>query len=192
MFARLLRTKGYVLGGSERVLATGDAEGADPLYTDPPDAYLYYLASFAQAFIAAKYPDLEPGRDYAFFRFPSIDPQHQGAVTIGADIPVLVSDTPAARSFMTYLAGARAQEAWIERGGFTSVNRSVPLDAYGDPVARALAEDLTGAETVRFSAGDMLPAPLQRAWWKGMLELAKDPGGVDAILESLDGAARGG
>jgi alpha-glucoside transport system substrate-binding protein len=188
-FAGLLRTKGYVLGGSERVLATGDAEGADPLYTEPPEAYMYYLASFAQAFIASTFPDLEPGADFAFFRFPSIDPSHGSAVTIGADIPVLVGDTPAARSFMTYLAGARAQEAWIERGGFTSVNRSVGLDAYRDPVARALAEDLTGAEAVRFSAGDVLPTSLQRAWWKAMLELVKRPGGVDAVLASLDAAA---
>lgn len=102
---------------------------------------------------------------------------------------MLVADTPAARSFMTYLAGAEAQQAWIERGGFTSVNRSVSPDAYPDPVARAVTEDLTDAKVVRFSAGDMMPTALQRAWWKAMLELAKDPAGVDAILRSLDAAA---
>jgi len=102
----------------------------------------------------------------------------------------MVSDTPAARSFMTYLAGAQAQEAWIELGGFTSVNRSVPPDAYPDPVARAVAEQLTGAEVVRFSAGDMLPASMQRAWWKGMLALVEDPSKVQSILESLDDVAK--
>ncbi len=188
-FATIVRTKGYVLGGSRRILATGDAEGADPLYTRPPKAYMYYLASFAQAFIASKYPDLDAGEDYDFFGFPSIDPRYRGAVTIGADVPVMVSDTPAARSFMTYLAGAAAQEAWIELGGFTSVNRSVSPDAYLDPVARAVAEQLTRAEVVRFSAGDMMPASLQRAWWEGMLELVEDPTRVDSILASLDGVA---
>jgi alpha-glucoside transport system substrate-binding protein len=189
-FDAILRTKGYVLGGSRRILATGDDAGADPLYTQPPEAYLYYLASFAQAFIASKYPDLHPGDDYDVFPFPSIDPAYRGAVTIGADVPVMVTDTPAARSFMAYLAGARAQEAWIELGGFTSVNRSVSPDAYPDPVARAVAEQLTGAEVVRFSAGDMLPAPLQRAWWHAMLDLVEDPGAVDAILGSLNDEAQ--
>ena len=130
MFAKIVATKGYVLGGSERILSTGDDDGADPLYTDPPTAYLCYLASFAQAFIASRYPNLEPGTDYDFFRFPTINPEYDGAVTVGADVPVMVSDTPAARSFMAYLASARAQETWIKLGGFTSVNRSVSADAY--------------------------------------------------------------
>jgi alpha-glucoside transport system substrate-binding protein len=179
-----------VLGGSQRIIATGDDTGADPLYTDPPTAYLCYLASFAQAFIAAKYPDLAPGTDYDVFRFPTINPDNHGAVTIGADIPVMVTDTPAARSFMAYLASARAQETWIRLGGFTSVNRSVSADAYLDPVARTVAEQLTKAEVSRFSAGDMMPTSLQRAWWGAMLDLVKDPSSVDSILEGLTAAAK--
>ena len=136
LFAKLVATKGYVLGGSERILATGDDVAADPLYADPPTAYMCYLASFAQAFIAAHHPDLEPGADYDVFAFPTIKPENQGAVTVGADIPVMLGDTPAARSFMAYLASARAQETWIKLGGFTSVNRSMSPDSYPDPVAR--------------------------------------------------------
>jgi alpha-glucoside transport system substrate-binding protein len=190
MFTTLISTKGYVLGGSQRIIATGDDVGADPLYTDPPTAYLCYLPSFTQAFIAASHPDLEPGTDYDVFKFPTIDPHYQGAVTIGADVPVMVSDTAAARAFMLYLASARAQEAWIKLGGFTSVNRSVSMDSYLDPVARTVAEELTTAEVSRFSAGDMMPASLQRAWWGAMLDLVKDPSEVDSILDRLTAAAK--
>jgi alpha-glucoside transport system substrate-binding protein len=101
----------------------------------------------------------------------------------------MVNDTPAARSFMTYLAGARAQEAWIKLGGFTSVNRSVSPEAYQDPVARAVAKELTDARISRFGAGDMMPASLQKAWWNGMLELVKDPSQLDSSLKSLTGVA---
>lgn len=152
LLIRIVSSKGYVLGGSQRIIATGDDVAADPLYTDPPTAYLCYLASFAEAFIAANHPDLEPGTDYDVFKFPTINPAYKGAVTVGADVPVMVSDTPAARSFMTYLARARAQETWIKRGGFTSVNRRVSADTYPDPVARTVAEELTPAEVSRFSA----------------------------------------
>jgi alpha-glucoside transport system substrate-binding protein len=151
---------------------------------------MYYLASFAQAFIASKYPDLDPGDNYSFFTFPRINPKYAGAVTVGADVVVMVNDTPAARSFMTYLAGARAQEAWIKLGGFTSVNRSVSPDTYPDPVARAVAKELTEAKTSRFGAGDMMPASLQKAWWKGMLELIQDPSKLDSILDSLTSVAQ--
>jgi alpha-glucoside transport system substrate-binding protein len=191
MFIKIVSTEGYVLGGSQRIIATGDDVAADPLYADPPTAYMCYLASFAQAFIAASHPDLEPGTDYDVFKFPTIDPEYEGSVTVGADVPVMVSDTPAARSFMTYLASARAQEAWIKLGGFTSVNRSVPADTYLDPVAQTVANELTDAEVSRFSAGDMMPASLQRAWWEAMLDLVKDPSQVDAILDRLTVVAAG-
>ncbi len=192
LFADLVATKGYVLGGSERIVSTGDDTGCDPLYDDPPTADLCYLPSFAQAFIAANHPDLEPGVDYDVFPFPAISPEHQGAVTIGADVPTLVSDSPAAGAFMTYLAGARSQETWIKLGGFTSVNRSVSLTTYGDAVARSVAEELAAARITRFSAGDMMPASLQRAWWSAMLDLVKDPSQVDAILDRLTAAASAG
>jgi alpha-glucoside transport system substrate-binding protein len=186
MFDKIVQTEGYVLGGSQGILATTDANGTYPLYTDPPTAYMDYLASFAQAFIASKYPTLNPGDDYNFFAFP----KYAGAITIGADVVVMVNDTPAARSFMTYLAGAQAQETWIKLGGFTSVNRSVSPDTYLDPVARAVAKELTGARISRFGAGDMMPASLQKAWWKDMLELVGDPGKLDSILNSLTSVAQ--
>ena len=101
----------------------------------------------------------------------------------------MLNDTPAARSFMTYLAGAESQQAWVELGGFTSVNRSVAPDAYPDPVARSAADELASAKLIRFSAGDTMPASVQQAWWKAMLELVDDPSKLDSVLESLTSAA---
>jgi alpha-glucoside transport system substrate-binding protein len=190
MFTRIIRTKGYVRGGAQGIVSTTDADGASTLYTNPPGAYMYYLASFAQGFIASAHPDLKAGEDYSFFLFPSIDRRYAGAVTVGADVVAMVHDSPAARSFMAYLAGARAQEAWIRLGGFTSVNRSVPPNTYLDPVASAVARDLTGAKVSRFSAGDMMPASLQRAWWAAMVRFVQDPSTVDSILHSLTRISR--
>ena len=189
MFDAIVHTPGYVRGGDAGILGTSDAEGSFPMYSDPPTAYMYYLASFAQAFITAKYPLLAPGDDYDFFEFPTINPDDSGAITIGADIVVMLNDTPAARSFMTYLAGAGSQQAWVDLGGFTSVNRSVSLDAYADSVARKAADELASAELIRFSAGDAMPAVVQQAWWKAMRELIDDPSKLDSILESMTAAA---
>lgn len=184
-FETIVQTPGYVLGGADGILRTGDAEGSYPMYTDPPGAYMYHLSSFAQAFIAGRYPDLVPGDDYDTFPFPTIDPANAGSLTIGADVVVMLNDTPAARSFMSYLAGPDSQQAWIELGGFTSVNLSVPIDAYADPVAKATAEQLAAATVVRFGAGDTMPSAVQQAWWKAMVELVKDPTQLDAVLQSL-------
>ncbi len=184
-FDTLVQTPGYVLGGAQGILSTGDAAGSYPMYTDPPTAWMYPMASFAQGFITARYPDLTAGQDYGFFPFPSVDAGTAGAVTIGGDILVMLHDTPAARSLLAYLTGTAAQEQWIGLGGFTSVNRSVPADAYPDPVAAAVARQLTDATTVRYAAGDLLPAAVQRAWWAAMVTLVRDPGTLDASLASL-------
>lgn len=184
-FTALVTTPGTVLGGTEAILTTSDADGVLPLYTDPPSGAMYPMASFAQGFISSAYPDLVPGDDYDWFPFPAVDPGNAGAITVGGDVVVLMTDTPAARSFLTFLAGADAQAAWVELGGYTSANRNVPPGAYADPVARAIAEQLTQAEVMRFGAGDQLPAAVQRAWWAGMLELVEDPTTLDALLTSL-------
>ncbi len=189
-FLKLVRTKGYVHGGVDGILAGTDSAGSYPMYTNPPGAYLYYLSSFAQAFIAQQYPTLKPGPDYNFFPFPSIDRRYARSVMVGADIIVMTHNTPAARAFLAYLAAPAAQERWIRLGGFTSVNWRVSLTAYRDPVAQDIAKQLITASTVRFSAGDSLPAPVQRAWWQAMLELVQDPSQLGRQLASLDAAAR--
>lgn len=188
-FDQVVQTPGFVLGGAQGILSTSDSAGAYPLYTDPPTAYLYPMASFAQAFIAAQYPDLTAGEGYDAFPFPAVDPSLAGSVMVGADVVVMMHDTPAARAFMAYLAGAKAQEAWIGLGGFTSVNRSVPLDTYADPVSRRIAEQLADASVVRFGAGDLMPADVQRAWWDAMVQLVADPSGLDAHLAQLTALA---
>ena len=53
MFDTVVQTPGYVLGGPETIVSTGDSEGSYPMFADPPTAYMYNMASFAQAFIAA-------------------------------------------------------------------------------------------------------------------------------------------
>jgi alpha-glucoside transport system substrate-binding protein len=191
-FVQLVQKPKYVLGGAQGILSTDDAAGSYPMYTDPPTAYMYYMASFAQAFIASQYPKLAPGKDYDAFDFPTVDPAHAGTVMVGADVVVMVHDTPAARSFLTYLAGTQSQRAWIALGGFTSVNHGVPLDSYKDGVARSIAKDLADARAVRFSAGDTMPASVQRAWWDAMTQLVQDPKQLDTILRSLTDTAKGG
>ncbi|HYQ75613.1 ABC transporter substrate-binding protein [Cellulomonas sp.] len=188
-FLDLVTAPGRVLGGVPAILTTGDAEGVLPVFTDPPQAYAYPMASFAQAFVADAYPDLVPGVGYDWFAFPAVDPALAGAVTVGADLVVALRDTPAARSFLAYLTGAEAQARWAGLGGYASVNRGVPAAAYPDAVARSVAEHLAGADVVRFGAGDAMPPVVQAAWSQAMLALVRDPGSLDRVLASLTAVA---
>ncbi|WP_147793995.1 hypothetical protein [Cellulomonas sp. Y8] len=56
-------------------------------------------------------------------------------------------------------------------------------------MARSVAEHLTGAEVVRFGAGDAMPAEVQSAWSAAMLRLVQDPSALDGVLASLTDVA---
>ncbi len=190
MFGTVALTPGYVPGGATAVLATNFQDGTYLPFETPPMAAMDYLGDFAAGFISAQFPDAVAGEDYAFFPFPTITAQYSGGVTGGADIVVVFNDTPAVRSFVEYLATADAQTIWVERGGFTSVNNKVSLDAYPDVLTRAAAQQLTQATLFRFGAGDAMPSAVQAAWWAGVLDYLQDPSQLDSILANIESVAQ--
>jgi alpha-glucoside transport system substrate-binding protein len=149
-----------------------------------------YLGGFAQAFIQKQYPNFRPGKDYAFFPFPAIEPRYAGGVTGGADLIVLTKDTPEARSFIRYLSAAPAQEIWVRKGGFIASNKNVNLDAYPDAIARQMSLQLANAKVFRFDGSDLMPVKVNDAFWKATLEYVSNPARLDEILRSLDEVAK--
>jgi alpha-glucoside transport system substrate-binding protein len=188
-FGEIALTQGYVPGGATAVLATNFVDGSYLPYEDPPKAAMYYLGAFTQGFIADQFPDLMVGEDYSFFPFPTIDPDYAGAVTGGANVVVVFKDNVSTRSFVEYLASPEAQQIWVNRGGFTAVNKNVSLDAYPNPLARKAAEQLTGATIFRFDADDNMPSAVQKAFWEGTLAYLQNPGQLDSILTNIEATA---
>ena len=188
-FGRIVFIPDYVPGGATTALTTNFVDGSYLPFEDPPRAAMYYLGAFTQGFISKQFPELVAGEDYAFFPFPTIDPRYAGAVTGGANVVVLFNDNPTSRSFVKYLASAEAQQIWVERGGFTSVNNQVSLAAYPNPLARLAAEQLTGATVFRFDADDNMPTAVQKAFWEGILAYLQDPALLDSILAEIEEAA---
>ena len=188
-FGQIVLTPDYVPGGATAALSTHFMDGSYLPFEDPPRAAMYYLGAFTQAFISEQFPELVAGEDYAFFPFPTIDPRYAGAVTGGANVVVLFNDNPTTRSFVEHLVSAEAQQIWVERGGFTSVNNQVSLDAYTNPLARLAAEQLTGATVFRFDADDSMPTAVQKAFWKGTLAYLQDPSQLESILAEIEATA---
>ncbi len=189
MFGEVALTPGYVPGGATAVLATNFQDGTYLPFQTPPKAAMDYLGDFAAGFIATQFPSLVAGQDYSFFPFPTITEQYAGGVTGGADLIAVFKDTPTVRSFVQYLSTADAQTIWVKRGGFTSVNNKVSLDAYPDVLTRAAAQQLTGATLFRFGAGDSIPSAVQTAWWAGVLSYLQNPSQLDSILADIESVA---
>jgi alpha-glucoside transport system substrate-binding protein len=182
-FGQLVLTDGYTSqGGAQGVIATAFMDSSYPPFQDPPTAAMVHLGGFAAGFIKDQFPSAVPGDDYDFFPWPG------GAVTGGANIAYAFNNNPTTCSFMSYLASAEAQDIWVKRGGFTSVNKQVNLDSYQDEVARKQAQQLLEADTFRFDMDDAIGGAGQQAIFQGVVQYLQNPGSLDSILQSIEGA----
>lgn len=189
-FGQIVGGAHYIEGAPQSILATSFQDASYASFQAQPTAYMYYLGDFTEGFITSRFTDARPSTDFDFFPFPTITPQYQGAVTGGADVVVAMRDNDAVRKLVAYLASAQAQEIWVRRGGFTSLNRSVDLAAYPDPVAQASARMLTQARLFRFGADDLMPSLVEDAFWKGALDFIENQGRLDSILSSIEATAQ--
>lgn len=164
MWGEIVANEKMIYGGKQYVLSTNFGQAAQPLFTDPPGAYFHHQATFMQGFIAKQFPNLVAGKDYNFFGFPAINPEYKKAIEGAGDVCIMFNDTPQARAFIKYFAGAKAQIFWVKGGSGLSANRSVPLSDYPDELSRNAAKILTGAEIVVFDASDMMPSAMNQAF----------------------------
>ncbi len=190
MFGQIAQGKNYINGAPQSILATNFQDASYQPFDTPPKAYMYYLGDFTEGFITTQFPTLKPGTDFNFFPFPTINPTYAGAVTGGADIMAALKDNDGTRQYMQYLTTVEAQSIWPKRGGATSVNKSVPLSVYSDPVSRAAAQQLTTASVFRVGADDLMPTAMENAYWSGMLTYIGSPSKLDSVLSSLEATAQ--
>lgn len=176
-----------VYGGPSVMLSTNFSDAGDPLFTDPPGCYMHHQASFITEFFEQNNPEVEPGEDFNFFRFPAFDSHSRKQLIVAGDLFGMFNDTPEARALMRYLATPEAQAVWVKRGGMISPNRRVRLEVYPDPLSRKIAELLVAPEnTIRFDASDLMPGIMNNAFWKAILNYVEEPQNLDKILQNLD------
>lgn len=189
MFGKIVHGTHYINGAPQSVLATNFQDASYLPFDTPPKAYMYYLGDFTEGFITKQFPNIQAGTDFSFFDFPTVNPQYAGSVTGGADIMAALKDNDGTRQYMKFIASTEAQSIWPKRGGATSVNKSVPLSDYVDPVAKAAAQQLTTATTFRVGADDLMPTAMENAYWAGMLTYIGDATKLDSVLSSLESTA---
>jgi alpha-glucoside transport system substrate-binding protein len=185
-FGEIAADPTMVFGGPTSVLTTRAGEAGDPLFTDPPGCFLHHQASFITDFFLRGTSGIQPVEDFNFFIFPDINPEYAGSIEVVGDSFSMFKDTPQARAFMKYMATPEAQALWVNRGGKLPVNKQVSLDAYPDQLAQTAGEIITGAQTVRFDASDLMPEAMSEAFWQAVLDYVENPDDLDDILAELE------
>jgi alpha-glucoside transport system substrate-binding protein len=169
-------------GGATAVNATNFANAGDPLFATPPGCLLLHQASFITGLGAFK--TATSGTDYNFVPFPDINSQYTGAIEGAGDLFGMFHDTPAARSLMSWLVTAEAQDIWVKIGGALSANKNAT--DYPDEISKRSAELLQNAKIFVFDASDLMPTAMNGAFWSAIVKYIQSPGDLDAILADLD------
>ena len=171
-------------GGSNFIVTTNFGKAANPMFADPPGCLLHHQASFITDFFKNE-AGAKDG-DFDFFVMPDINPDFSGAITTAGDLFGMFNDTPQAESLINYLLTPEAQQIWVERGGFISMNKNVPADAYPDETSKRSAEILAGASSAKFDASDLMPNAMNQAFFEAVVAYVQNPGDIDSILANLD------
>ncbi|PZS32887.1 MAG: sugar ABC transporter substrate-binding protein [Pseudonocardiales bacterium] len=151
-------------------------------------AAVVYEGDFVAGVIAGS-TKAKVGTDAKFFAFPSVNGS-KPAVVGGGDAAVMMSNTPAAKALMKYLASPEAASIWVKLGGFTSPNKSVDLASYPDDTSRAIAKQLVEADVFRFDMSDLEPSAFGgtpgKGEWKDLQDFLAAPTTVDATAAQLE------
>jgi multiple sugar transport system substrate-binding protein len=138
---------------------------------------------------------LEFRGEFAFFRFPIIDPAVPVAETvdmIGYVIPANASHPLQAQQFLTYVASPAsteliAREAAVINAIYAPVRADVNADALTEDMQQAVAMLQASAETVPFSAQTM-PAPLWTAFSRAFRQLLSNQQDIQSFMDTMESA----
>jgi alpha-glucoside transport system substrate-binding protein len=182
----------YLPGGISGALQTEFAESVVDVFGEDPRASIVFEADFVAGVIAESTSAIV-GQDARVFPFPRIGATP--AVVSGGDMVVALTDEPATAALMQFLASSEAASIWAAHGGFVSPNRQVELGVYPDDTMRQIAEELVGAESLRFDMSDLMQGSLGGTpgdrFWRAMQDYLADPAQVDRILADLEAAIAG-
>lgn len=173
----------YVLGGVNSILTVPFGDAPNPLFRDPPRAYLHRQASFITDFFPE---DAVVGENVDFFYLPPIDEEEGNPVLGAGDIFAAFEDRPEVGAVMRYLTTGRSIKPWVESGGVVAPHKDAKLSWYPTEANRRYAEILQNADTFRFDASDMMPGQVGAgAFWSQMVNWVNGKP-LEETLQAID------
>ncbi len=159
----------FVAGGASSTAATDFRDSPKGLFGSPPQCYMHRQASFIPSF----FPEgTVVGEDADFFYFPApADGKLGQPVLGGGTMFAVMTDNPAAKTFVEFLKTPIAHEVWMKQSGFVTPFKAVNPEAYGDATLKKMGAILGGATTFRFDGSDLMPGAIGAgAFWTGMVD----------------------
>ncbi|GAA0210149.1 ABC transporter substrate-binding protein [Actinomadura nitritigenes] len=153
-------------------------------------AAMAYGGDFAAANIGTT--KAKVGTDAKVFAFPKAG--DTAPAVIGGDVAVAMKDGKGAQALMKFLASPDAGKVWAGLGGYLTPNKSVPPDAYSDPIAKQLIQQMQQAgDAARYDMSDLAPAAFGATpgagEWEALRQFVSKPTDVKGTQAKLEAAA---
>jgi len=182
-----------VAGGAAGALRNDFKASVRQVFATPPTAAMVMEGDFVAGVIASE-TNATVGRRAKVFAYPAATATSAKPVIVGGDAAVLMRDSAAGRAFVEFLATPAAAAAWVERGGFISPNRNVPLRSYPDAVTRSIARQVIAArEGLRFDLSDLQPAAFGATagsgLWQAFQDFLANPADVAGAAAAMEAGA---
>jgi alpha-glucoside transport system substrate-binding protein len=175
----------YAAGGRSGVLGTGVVDGIARIFGPSADSVFVAEGNYVGGIaLAAVDSNLQFGKTLDFVRFPGSG-QGGDAIVTTADILVMLKDSPAARSFVTYMVGDDAATTWASQG-YNVANKHMDASKYSDPLAAKVAT------LMQSSTGEwvLLPGDLGSDWIELLQGAVLDPNQAPQLLEAFQAKAQ--
>jgi len=172
----------YVYGGRKSIATTSFGDAVNPLFDNPPKAYLHRQAGFITSF----FPEGLTADDYDWFPLPPIDAQYGQPALISGDIYAMFNDRPEVRAVMQYFTMGDSLRTWIQSGGVTAPMNDADSSWYTNEQERRMAEFLKTADTVRFDGSDLMPGAVGAGtFWTGMTNYVSGTVDLDKAMTEI-------
>lgn len=166
-FRSLALEPGRAVGGVSEIIETPVDEAILPLLDDPPACAMHRQGDFAESWLPAG-TTIGADGDIDVFVLPGAtdDPP---PLVVGGTQAVQFENNSDSDALMAYLAGPDAAAIWARQGGFISLNRLVPDDAYPVGHLRELIDSVGEASAIVFDASDQMPSAIGTSLlWDGI------------------------
>ncbi len=175
----------FVDGGAQAVSTTDFRDSPTGIFAIPPKCYMHRQASFIPSF----FPE---DNDGAFFYFPAYEGKDLGKPVLGGGTMFAITKpSDVADAFIAFLETPIAHEVWMAQSGFLTPHKGANPETYASDALRGMGEILTGADTFRFDASDLMPGEIGAgAFWTGMVDYTTGTSAADvgaAIQKRWDG-----
>jgi alpha-glucoside transport system substrate-binding protein len=187
-YAEIVKTQGYVRGGTKAIVNTPFAEAFNPAFEDPPKCIMHRQGNFITGFLP---DDVQSNLDdrVDVFYFPAIEGGFDGKPVLGGgDLAASFnSDDEDTTKVLEFLGSAEFGKSWAGDGGWLSPLAEFDTSLYPDETTRQVGEIVANADVFRFDASDLMPTEVGGgSFWTGMVEWTNGDKTTEEVTQEIE------